>query len=177
VPGREYPHYPPACREARARIRWPLRGQLMGCIGRSQAEHCLTCVASKGEPALLSLPAHPSQRIKSPLLWYQIGALAISLCRFVRDFAGSGAGPCRRVMSRPATSEHPPSTHGLRRPVRCCRPLRSQALGCGSARGLDLALCAAGPYVGGPGRQIAWSSPYRTRLSRTRWEGDRWWSR
>jgi hypothetical protein len=59
----------------------------------------------------VALPAGPGLRIKSPLLCYRISALSVSLCRFVRDFAGFAVGLCRRVTARIATYEHPPSTH------------------------------------------------------------------
>jgi hypothetical protein len=62
----------------------------------------------------LTLPASPSQWIKSPLLSCQISALSVSLCRFVRDSTDSDAGSCRQVTGRSAASEHPPSTHGRR---------------------------------------------------------------
>jgi hypothetical protein len=52
----------------------------------------------------------PDPLIKSQLLACQIGALAVSLCRFVRDFAGSGVRLCRRVTVCFAASEHTPST-------------------------------------------------------------------
>jgi transposase len=71
-----------------------------------------------------ALPAGPGQRIKSPLLSYQISALAISLCRFVRDSADSDAGSCRQMTGRSAASEHPPSTHGRR----CIGPVPSRSV-------------------------------------------------
>ena len=95
------PHRRERARRARlrrsARNRWPLHGRLMGRIARFRVEPCLTCVSSRGEQTLLSLPARPSQRIKSPLLHCQIRVLGVDLCGFVRDFAGSAAGWCRCV--------------------------------------------------------------------------------
>jgi len=59
-----------------------------------------------------ALARAPSQQIKSPLPCYQISALSVSSCYFVRGFVDSTAGLCRHVTARAATYEHPPSTHG-----------------------------------------------------------------
>jgi hypothetical protein len=59
----------------------------------------------------LQLTRTPTQRIKSPLLLCQIGALTVSLCRFVRDSNDSGVGPCRWLTTCFVASEQPPSNH------------------------------------------------------------------
>lgn len=62
------------------------------------------------------LPAGPSQRIKSLLPCYQIGASDVSLCRFVRDSAGFDPASCRPMPGCAVTYEHPPSTQDRGRP-------------------------------------------------------------
>jgi hypothetical protein len=63
----------------------------------------------------MSASRTPNERIKSPLLPCQIGALAIGLCRLVHDSAGAGAGSCRRVPGGFMAPEHTASTHALPR--------------------------------------------------------------
>jgi hypothetical protein len=48
------------------------------------------------------------------MLPYRIGALAVVLCRFVRDSADSDAGLCRVVPVRSVTYEQAPSNHSTR---------------------------------------------------------------
>jgi hypothetical protein len=66
--------------------------------------------------SVASLPAGLSQRIKSPLLCYRISAFRVSLCRFVRDFAGSAAGLCRGVtrVSRHTSTHRAPTVPSAR---------------------------------------------------------------
>jgi hypothetical protein len=73
----------------------------------------------RGRPPPRACTARPSsgpatatarQRIRSPLVPCQIGALAISLCRCVHDSARAGAGSCRRVSGGFVASEHTAST-------------------------------------------------------------------